>query len=44
MLQELAKEVSTVFKNDNDSNEVALTYSLDYINLIAGGKEFMGLL
>lgn len=42
MLQELAKEVLTVSKNDNDSNEVALTYSLDYRNLIAEGKEFMG--
>lgn len=42
MLQELAKEVLTVSKNDNDSNEVAFTYSLDYRNLIAEGKEFMG--
>ena len=31
-----------ISKNDNDSNEVALTYSLDYRNLIAEGKEFMG--
>lgn len=43
MLQELAKEVLTVSKNDNDSNEVALTYSLDYRNLINEGKEFMGI-
>ena len=43
MLQELAKEVLTISKNDNDSNEVALTYSLDYRNLIAEGKEFMGI-
>ena len=42
MLQELAKEVLIVSKNDNDSNEVALTYSLDYRNLIAEGKEYMG--
>ncbi len=42
MLQELAKEVLTVSKNDNDSNEVALTYSLDYRALIAEGKEFIG--
>lgn len=42
MLQELAREVLTISKNDNDSNEVALTYSLDYRNLIAEGKEFMG--
>lgn len=42
MLQELAKEVLTVSKDENDSNEVALTYSLDYRNLIAEGKEYMG--
>lgn len=42
MLQELAKEVLMISKNENDSNEVALTYSLDYRNLIADGKEFMG--
>lgn len=42
MLQDLVKEVLLVSKNDNDSNEVALTYSLDYRNLIAEGKEFMG--
>lgn len=43
MLQELAKEVLTISKNDNHSNEVALTYSLDYRNLIAEGKEYMGI-
>ena len=42
MLRELAKEVLTVSKNDNDSNEVALTYSLNYRDLIAEGKDFMG--
>lgn len=42
MLRELAREVLTVSKNDNDSNEVALTYSLDYRNLIADGREFIG--
>lgn len=42
MLQELAREVLLVSKNENDSNEVALTYSLDYRKLIAEGKEFMG--
>lgn len=31
-----------ISKNDNDSNEVALTYSFDYRNLLAEGKEFMG--
>jgi len=42
MLQELVKEVLTISKNDNDSNEVALTYSLHYRNLIAEGKDYMG--
>lgn len=42
MLQELAKEVLIVSKNENDSNEVAITYSLDYRNLIAEGKEYIG--
>lgn len=42
MLQELAREVLMISKNDNDSNEVALTYSLDYRTLLAEGKEFMG--
>lgn len=42
MLQELAKEVLIVSKNDNDSNEVALTYSLDDRKLIAEGKEYIG--
>ena len=39
MLQELAKEVLTISKNDNQSNEVALTYSLDYRNLITTSLE-----
>lgn len=43
MLQEFAKEVLTVSKDNNDSNEVALTYSLNYRELIAEGKEFMGI-
>jgi hypothetical protein len=41
-LQELAKEVLTVSKNNNHSNEVALTYSLDHENLIADGQEYIG--
>jgi len=31
------------YNNANNSNEMALTYSLDYRNLIAKEKEFMGL-
>ncbi|RKI43564.1 hypothetical protein D7V86_06445 [bacterium D16-51] len=42
MLQEFAKEVLRISKEENNSNEVALTYSLDYRNLISQGKEFMG--
>ena len=30
------------FKNDNDSNEVAITYSMDSIQLIESGKAYMG--
>jgi proteasome lid subunit RPN8/RPN11 len=41
-LQDLAKEVLNVSKNDNDSNEVALTYSLDHRHLAAEGKEYIG--
>ena len=43
MIQELAKEVLTISKNENDSNEVALTYSLNYESLIAEGKEYVGI-
>jgi hypothetical protein len=42
-IQELAKEVLTVAKNENDSNEVALTYSLDSQNLMEEGNEYMGI-
>jgi hypothetical protein len=43
LLQQLAKEVLNVSKNKNDSNEVAITYSLDYRNLMTQGKEYMGI-
>ena len=43
LLQQFAKEVLTVSKDENDSNEVALTYSLDYRNLVANGEEYMSI-
>ena len=43
IFQKLAKEVLSISKNENDSNEVALTYSLDHENLIATGKEYIGI-
>ena len=42
VLHELAKEVLTVAKNENDSNEVAITYSLESEKLIAEGREYVG--
>jgi hypothetical protein len=42
-IQELVKEVLTVSMKENNSNEVALTYSLDSQNLIAEGNEYMGI-
>lgn len=42
LLQEFAREVLSVAKNKNDSNEVALTFSLEYRKLIAEGREYMG--
>ena len=32
-IQELAKEVLVISKNENDSNEVALTYSMEHESL-----------
>lgn len=43
IIQELAKEVLAISKNENDSNEVALTYSLDHERLIATGREYIGI-
>ena len=42
-IQKLAKEVLLVAKNENDSNEVALTYSLEYEDLISKGQEYIGI-
>ena len=43
LLQEFAKEVLRISKDENNSNEVALTFSLDYRNLIAQGRDYMGI-
>ncbi len=42
-IQELAKEVLVISKNENDSNEVALTYSMEHESLIAAGREYIGI-
>lgn len=41
-IQELAKEVLMISKNENDSNEVALTYSMEHESLIAAEREYIG--
>ena len=42
-LQEYAKEVLRISKNSNNSNEVAITYSLNYRELIENGEDYMGI-
>lgn len=42
-LQELSKTVLQISKDDNDSNEVAIVYSLDSDRLIEQGKEYFGI-
>lgn len=41
-IQELAKQVLKIAKDENDSNEVAITYSLDNIKLIEKGERYIG--
>lgn len=41
ILQELAKEVLRISKDDNDGNEVAITYSLDSPELAVRGGRFV---
>jgi hypothetical protein len=41
ILQELVKEVLIISKNDNDSDEVAITYSLDNLNEISDDRELI---
>ena len=42
-LQELAKQVMQISKNENDSNEVAVTYSLESVRLIEKGERYIGI-
>ncbi len=42
-LQELARQVLKISKEENDSNEVAVTYSLDSVSLIEKGKRYLGI-
>ena len=41
-IQELAKIVLQISKDENDSNEVAITYSMDSAELIQKGEEYIG--
>ncbi len=41
-IQELAKTVLQISKDENDSNEVAITYSMDSIERIQKGEEYIG--
>lgn len=42
-IRELIKEVLRISKNRNNSNEVAITYSLDSEFLIKSGEEYVGI-
>lgn len=39
---ELARNVLSISKNENNSNEVAITYGMDSINRIQKGEEYIG--
>ena len=42
-LQELARQVLQISKDENDSNEVAVTYSLESVRLIEEGERYIGI-
>ena len=42
-LLELARQVLQISKNENDSNEVAVTYSLESVQLIEKGERYLGI-
>lgn len=42
-LRELAKQVLQISKDENDSNEVAVTYSLESAKLIEKGERYIGI-
>lgn len=39
----MAKNVLKISKEENDSNEVAITYSLDSVKLIEQGERYIGI-
>lgn len=41
-IQELARTVLRISKNENNSNEVAITYSMDSVERIRRGEEYIG--
>lgn len=41
-IQELAKNVLRISKNENNSNEVAITYGMDSVERIQKGEEYIG--
>ena len=42
-IRELARQVLQISKDENDSNEVAVTYSLDNVFLIENGERYIGI-
>lgn len=42
IIQKLAKKVLYISKNENNSNEVAITYSMNSIECIRRGEEYIG--
>ena len=42
-LRELARQVLQISKDENDSNEVAVTYSLESVQLIEKGERYLGI-
>lgn len=42
-LQELAKQLLQISKDENDSNEVAVTYSLESARMIEKGERYLGI-
>ena len=41
-IQELARNVLRISKNENNSNEVAITYGMDSVERIQNGEEYIG--
>ena len=42
VIQELARNVLRISKNENNSNEVAITYGMDSVERIKKGEEYIG--